>query len=283
MVVSASVGTVGAPYRGFTDLFDNGGVLAVAPLPRVALVPNAIAFRDPQHGIMGTGWQACASQGGAFGCRPQGTISITSDGGKTWKVLLRTPRPVVAVTIQGSHEQVTFDDGETLGSSDAGRHWMPVVTGSTRAFAGPCPPFTSVFVSGDWTLCGSQSSAGNQGKIVYRLTATGWKRLTNTPFPTGTSYGGISSYGYVQGIAMATDGFGVIWESRGTLYVTRDGGRNWTGLPKVAQPEVDFGVEAIALPHGIAFALLAHGGSEVRRLVETTDAGRSWHVVHSWA
>jgi photosystem II stability/assembly factor-like uncharacterized protein len=117
---------------------------------------------------------------------------------------------------------------------------------------------------------------------VYRLTASGWKRLTDTPFPTGTSYGGISSYGYVQGIAMATDGFGVIWESRGTLYVTRDGGREWTGLPKVAQPEVDFGVDAIALPHGVAFALLANGGGERRRLIETTDAGRSWHVVHSW-
>ena len=269
------------PYRGFTKGFDNADVLTVAPPPRVALVPNAIAFRDPSHGIMGTGWQACAGQSGAFGCKPQGTISLTSDGGRTWHVLVRTPRPVVAVSVQGVHEQARFDDGETIGSSDGGMHWTPVVTGRPN-FTGPCPASSVEFVTSEWTLCGSQSSAGNQAKSVYRLTPTGWKRIAFTPFSSRTGYGGISSYGYVQGLAMASDGFGVIWESRGTLYVTRDGGRNWTGLPKVAQPEVDFGVDAFALPHGVAFALLANGGGEKRRLVETTDAGRSWRVVHTW-
>ena len=128
MVVSARVGTSLGPYRGFTSSFDNAGVLAVAPPPRVALVPNAVAFRDPQHGIIGTGWQNCAARG--WGCRPQGTISVTSDGGKTWKVLLRTPRPVVSVTVAGANEEARLDDGETLGSSDRGRHWAPVVVGS---------------------------------------------------------------------------------------------------------------------------------------------------------
>lgn len=233
---------------------------------------------------MGTGWQACANQGGAFGCKPQGTISITDDGGTTWRVLLRTPRPVVQVTVDGGAERARFDDGETIGSRDGGRHWAPVVVPLVTGFAGPCPPFTAAFVIKGWALCGTQSSAGNQGKYVYRLTARGWKRIAGTPFapPVGKTYGGIGSYGYVQGIAMADDGFGVIWESRGTLYVTRDGGHDWTGLPTVAQPEVDFGVQAIALPHGVAFALLANGGGEKRRLIETTDAGRSWRVVHVW-
>jgi photosystem II stability/assembly factor-like uncharacterized protein len=82
---------------------------------------------------------------------------------------------------------------------------------------------------------------------------------------------------------MARDGFGLIWESRGTLYVTRDGGSHWTGLPKVARPEVDFGMSASALPHGVGFVVLAKGGTETRRLVETTDAGRSWRVVYIWS
>jgi photosystem II stability/assembly factor-like uncharacterized protein len=89
-------------------------------------------------------------------------------------------------------------------------------------------------------------------------------------------------YGYPQGIAMATDGFGLIWESRGTLYVTRDGGRQWSGLPKVAQPEVDFGVAGVVLRHSVGFVILSSGGTEKRRLIETTDAGRSWRVVHMW-
>lgn len=256
-------------------------MLAVAPPPRVALVPNAIAFGDPRHGIMGTGWESCATGGGAFGCRPQGTISVTSDGGTTWRVLLRTRRPVVQVTWAGRHEQARFDDGETIGSTDGGRHWAPVVAGTATGLAGPCPPFTVAFVVPSWALCGTQMSAGNQGKYVYRLTTTGWKLVSKTPFGS-KSRDGVASYGYVQGIAMAPDGFGVVWESRGTLYVTRNGGRDWTGLPSVAQPEVDFGVDAVALPHGVAFAILAGGGGEKRRLVETTDAGRTWRTVRRW-
>ncbi|HEY2541929.1 MAG TPA: hypothetical protein VGH92_02640 [Gaiellaceae bacterium] len=244
----------------------------------VALVPNAIAFRSPTVGIMGTGWQSCASA--AFGCKPQGTISLTTDGGRTWKVLLRTPRPVVAVSLDGRDEQARFDDGETIGSRDGGRHWSPVVVGPGLV-SGPCPTGSLVFAIPDWTLCGWGQSAGNQTKAVYRLDPSGWKRIAvNAP---RARPGSLSPYGYVEGIAMAADGFGVIWESRGTLYVTRDRGRTWTGLPKVARPEVDFGVQAVALPHGVAFALLANGGGEKRRLIETTDAGRSWRVAHTWS
>jgi len=246
-------------------------VLAVAPPPRVALVPNAIAFRDPRHGIIGTGRQGCASS--AFGCRPQGTISITSDGGKTWKVLLRTPRPVVSVSEDGHHERAVFDDGETIGSSDGGLHWVPVVVRPPTGIGSPCPAGSQAFLVVDWAVCASQPSAGNQSKLVYRLGVRGWRRVPAR---------GLSGYGYVAGLAVASDGFGLIWESRGTLYVTRNGGSDWTGLTHVAAPEVDFGTSAVALPHGVGFALLANGGGEKRRLVETTDAGRSWVVVHSW-
>jgi photosystem II stability/assembly factor-like uncharacterized protein len=248
-------------------------VLAVAPPPRVALVPNAIAFRDASHGIMGTGWQGCADQGGAFGCKPQGTISITGDGGRTWHVLLRTPRPVVAVSLQGAHEQARFDDGETIGSSDRGLHWAPVVVPPATGVGSPCPAGSQAFVVVSWAVCASQASAGNQMKLVYRLGVSGWKRLAAD---------GLSSYGYVAGLAMAHNGFGIIWESRGTLYVTRDAGSHWTGLTQVAAPEVDFGASAVALPGGAGFVLLSKGGSESRRLLGTTDAGRSWRVVHTW-
>src|SRR3954464_8692506 len=76
---------------------------------RVALAPNAIAFRDARHGVLGTGWLGCESS--AFGCKLQGTISRTSDGGKTWKVALRSPRPVVSVTVDGTTAWARYDDG----------------------------------------------------------------------------------------------------------------------------------------------------------------------------
>jgi len=231
---------------------------------------------------MGTGWQSCSTAG--FGCRPQGTVSITSDGGRTWKVLFRTPRPVVAVSVDGRNAQARFDDGETLGSADGGLHWAPVVVPPALGGAGPCPAGTSAYLVLGWALCTTQASAGSQGKAVYRLGAQGWRRVAYTPFapPTGRAYGGIDMYGYPQGLAMARDGFGLIWESRGTLYVTRDSGSRWTGLPKVARPEVDFGMSGVALRNGIGFVVLATGGTEKRRLLETTDAGRYWRVVHVW-
>jgi photosystem II stability/assembly factor-like uncharacterized protein len=119
-------------------------------------------------------------------------------------------------------------------------------------------------------------------KSVYRFTATGTQRVAYTPFTGQDAYGGNEVYGYPLGISGADDGFGLIWESRGTLYVTRDGGATWTGRTGVARPEVDFGSSAYALPHGVGFVLLAEGGGEQLRLLETTDAGRSWRVVHTW-
>jgi photosystem II stability/assembly factor-like uncharacterized protein len=124
------------------------------------------------------------------------------------------------------------------------------------------------------------------GKAVYRLTARGWRRVAWTTL-AGRAHGGISSYGYPLGLAMADDGFGLIWESRGTLYVTRDGGSHWRGLPRVAEPEVDFGRSASALPHGVGFVLLARGTEEPRphqqlQLLATRDSGRTWQLRHRW-
>jgi photosystem II stability/assembly factor-like uncharacterized protein len=65
------------------------------------------------------------------------------------------------------------------------------------------------------------------------------------------------------------------------LLVTRDGGATWIGLPKIGVPEVDWGISGAALRHGIAWVLLARGNVH-RRLLETTDHGRTWHVVHRW-
>jgi len=41
-------------------------------------------------------------------------------------------------------------------------------------------------------------------------------------------------------------------------------------------------MSGVALRNGIGFVVLATGGTEKRRLLETTDAGRYWRVVHVW-
>lgn len=255
-----------------------------AKLPSSALTPDAVAFRDRLDGILGTGWQGCEFSNGH--CTPQGTISVTSDGGRTWTVVRRTSRPVVAAAYwtEGKY-YVELDDGETL--TGHGSHWH-ATTPVWSHFESVCPQgaYTGITANpySTWSICSGEPGAGNQSKSVYRLTVGGWKRVASTGI-SGKSHGDISIYGYPVGIAGGDRprSFGIIWESRGTLYATRDGGHDWHGLPKVSRPEEDFGIWAYVLPRGNdGFAVLAIGGSENRRLIQTTNAGRTWRVVHRW-
>jgi len=259
--------------------------LALVHIPRVALVPNAIAFSTPRDGIAGTGWTSC--ENAAFRCKPQGTISLTTNGGRSWRVVLRTPRPVVSMQVYASTDYATFDDGKTLASTDEGRTWHVSALPARRP--APCPsgefsPTGGVVVTPrgkQYALCVGGAGAGAQIKSVYGFVAGRWKRLAWASL-TGSGHGGIGAFGYPLGLSMADGGFGLIWESRGTLYVTRDGGLRWSELPRIARPDEDFGQSAVALPHGIGFAVLSSGGGEKRWLIETTTAGRTWRVVHRW-
>jgi photosystem II stability/assembly factor-like uncharacterized protein len=253
-------------------------------LPRSALVPNAVAFLDRRQGLLGTGWEGCDNR--AWHCRLQGTISATSDGGKTWHVVFRTRRPVVAVEYFHDAMYARTDNGQTYTAGSDARSWQ---RRSPLSFKGYCPKgwqagfsadFVDTNIDSPWSICVGQPAAGNQAKAVYR----GTRRVAFSPLTGNPSRGGLSSYGYPVGISGTHSGFGLIWETRGTLYVTHDGGRHWHALPKVARPEIDFGdwADADVYPRGTGFVLLSIGGTEERRLIETTDAGRTWRVVHRW-
>src|SRR5207244_12483319 len=114
-------------------------------------VPNAIAFRDPSNGLLGTGRNG------------QGTISLTTDGGRTWKVALRTPRPVVWVGPYRNGLGARLDDGENLESTDGGRTWSPSSNAGGGSFFVFCPqglvqmPSTNA----EWAIGTNQTSAGN--------------------------------------------------------------------------------------------------------------------------
>jgi photosystem II stability/assembly factor-like uncharacterized protein len=265
----------------------SGSATPKAHPDRVALAPNAIAFRTAEVGFAGTGWTSCVNP--AFGCRPRGTISETADGGRSWRVVLATPRPVVAITFSGSRIWATYDSGAAVVSIDNGVTWRS--RQPPKPLPGPCQPGPNLYRANKvivtpggrkWALCVYAAGTGNQGKAVFRWQDGRWKRVAWTPFSSQRGYGGIETYGYPVGLAMSDDGFGLIWESRGTLYVTRDGSQDWIAQPRVAAPEIDFGQSGVALRHGIGFVVLARGGGMVRRLLMTENAGRSWRVVHRW-
>ena len=274
----ATVGLIGLAAAAAAPARTHGLLL------RSALTPDSVAFRDPLHGVLGSGWQGCEYR--TAPCRTAGAISITSDGGKTWRLVLRTPRPVIYASFANGRYYVQLDDGETL--TGKGKRWKPHSPVWQLPYA-VCPQGwyagiqSALFqYTGSLAICSSQPGAGNQAKSVYRLTDRGWKRVAWTSMASPHAHGGISSYGYPVGIASSGKRFGVIWESRGTLYVTRDGGHEWHALPKVSRPEEDFGQWADVVNDRVSFVVLAIGGSETRRLIETTDAGRAWRVVHRW-
>lgn len=241
-----------------------------AAAPRAPqLVPRAVAFADRLHGELGLASPQCS------GCLPRGAVAVTADGGRTWRVVRRTDRRVVALGFFHDAYYTQLENGAIV----SGR------TGSRGVFTGWCPKGWTPGFSADivdtnidapWSICVGPPGAGNQAKAVYR----GRKRVAYTPPAAHGGYGGISTYGYPVGIAGTHDGFGIIWETRGTLYVTRDGGHHWHALPRVAHPELDFGEWADVVGGRVGFVLLWRDGES--RLIETTNAGRSWRVVHRW-
>jgi photosystem II stability/assembly factor-like uncharacterized protein len=135
-----------------------------------------------------------------------------------------------------------------------------------------------------WVACLGEPGAGNEDKAIYSTRDGGrsWEAGAATlSIAAGTrEHGGIQEYGYPEGLAFAPNGFGLLTESRGTLYVTRDGGLTWLAEPHLARPELDFAGGAAAFPGGVGYVLLT---SQFRgRLLETRDYGRTWHVVRRW-
>jgi hypothetical protein len=193
LIAAGASGAVGTAARS---------AVSVTPL---ALLPSSVAFWNEDHGLIATGnenYPGSPDQQCRNGiCRP-GTISVTDDGGRTSRVLVRTPGPATWVGVTGRrqawavvHECKRHRCSDLLWhSADAGRDW-----------------------------------------------------------------------------------------SRGTLYLTRDGGYRWKAFPKVAEPEADFALSAAVVP-GRAFALLSRTPARpvAFRLVATTSGLGAWHTVRTW-
>jgi hypothetical protein len=242
--------------------------------------PTAVAFADGMHGLLG------------MASGRSGEIETTYDGGKTWQVVRHTSQRVIAAGFLHDAYYVQLNGGATYETDTTFRQWRRV---HGHLFRGYCPrswswsskttysaDLVDTNIEKPWSICGGQPATGFQAKAVFR----GKTRVACTNFadsrsvPCGrASYGGISGYGYPAGIAGAHGGFGIIWPgARGIVYVTRDGGRHWHGV-SVVRSDIDSGTWATTVGN-TGFVLVWREGHS--RLVKTTNAGRSWRVVHRW-
>ena len=207
---------------------------------------------------------------------------LTTDGGLHWtRFHLRYPSSFATATLGlGFHWYMVGNQGRMalFETRDGGKTWQRERT--------PCQGFAALadILSRRlaWLMCVGEPGAGMEEKALFRTTDGGehWQPLAHAPM-TGRTHGGIQGYGYPQGLAFTRGGFGILWESRGTVYVTRDGGAHWTPKGKLAEPEVDFGFGGAVFPGGRAFILLARGARSAR-LMETQDYGRTWHKIINW-
>jgi photosystem II stability/assembly factor-like uncharacterized protein len=271
-------------------------------------VPTAAAFWNARDWLI------------AFG----GTLERTRDGGRSFRVVLRTRHPILQLDTAGPTGAVArLDDGQTVRTLDGGRSWSRLRGGDGAGFSSaqdglrasvvgqhaavalastddggrawrrrtsPCTGGESFGALVDavtprlaWIVCLGQPGAGNETKRVYSTTddARSWRAgAYSRAYPHIASRGGIGFYGYPAGISVTPSGFGLLWESRGTLFVTHDGGRDWIDQHRTVEPEVDFGLAARAFPGGRGLVLVSRLGHA--RVLATDDAGRSWRVVRRW-
>lgn len=271
-------------------------LLAAPPPPPPAGHPAAIAFWNMQRGLYVRG----------------GTVSLTTDGGRLFHVVLRTSRVTGMQAFGNGGAIVDLANGKALRTLDGGRTWRRFVDRFEADFASPesalgfrvgrfefvrallatrdggvswetrrspCPRTASFSISVElatprlaWVTCVGQPATAEQRKVVFSTRDGG---------RTWRRRADLSWSGHVWGAAFARDGFGLVWTSRGTLSVTRDGGDHWTERPDVARPEIDFGGGGAAFAGGRGLVFLGRGDRSAR-LLATRDFGRTWRVVRRW-
>jgi photosystem II stability/assembly factor-like uncharacterized protein len=216
-------------------------------------------------------------------CQP--AMFASRDGGRTWE-----KRSDVSI------DSLSFVD-ETHGWGVSGALFPAVSTGSVlratvdggRTWADspidPCPSkaYWPVGVSftdleHGWVGCEGQASAGLGEKAVVRTTDGGrtWTLLANANGfydPTVPAVGVISEGDYLSGIAMRASGAGLIWEGRGGIQWTSDGGRIWSA----GYRDVDTNSAGAMISDRI-WVLVVTIQSE-QTVERTTDAGKTWQTI----
>lgn len=217
----------------------------------------------------------------------QGMLFASADGGRSFRVVSRVPLTDVDFTstlegwaVRGGGDPV---HAQLVYTGDGGASWTVVSLPPTLTH-GWAPRWVSF---GDAThgllLVTGVPGAGQQMKEVLRTDNGGrtWTVMTTTEGATASSAFGGGGYGEGIGTVPGIPEDVYLWESRGSLLQSTDGGRDWRALP-LGQPEVREVQSMAMLNSQEGFALVHDMASGLDRLVHTQDGWRTWSTLFTW-
>lgn len=169
-------------------------------------------------------------------------------------------------------------------TSDSGATWETLDDPCT--LSSPGGPTAPLAVSGKsvWIACGGGPGAGGQEKVIYTSPDGGqtWSVAGSTG-PLGSSAtpapGGVPQAGYVAQLTLTGSGVGWLALARGTLVVSRDGGRTWSAVIPIDAVASGSGIVSVTFSTPTTgWALASSGGSNV--IYRTVDGGSVWAPIH---
>ena len=230
---------------------------------------GAVAFWNLERGLIGTGSAHC------LGACARGTVQLTTNGGKTWKPVLKTEAAIVQLDTAGSGSAWAVSEhcpdldcsSRLWRTSNSGRSWSVVARGlGAVSFATP--------------RVGLGLLASNTGSKLFRSVNGGsrWTRIANpceavAPTPASVSlvsarHGFVICHGQPSGSA----------ENK-VVYETTNGGASWKR--KIGAVPGSGTVTSLPVPGYVVAADFAAGGfGAICQLaglfVVSQNAGRSW-------
>jgi photosystem II stability/assembly factor-like uncharacterized protein len=233
--------------------------------------PSGIAFWNPTHGLV-VGTTSCRSCKVAH----EGVLASTTDGGKTWRIVYRSPHALTGVTTLGSREAWATGANLVIHSTNAGSSWRAV---AHQTLAHP----TFVTSSLGWAVAGTASKSG----IVE--TVDGGRRWGHLSDPCHQKLNGLTGADAGASVFSLVD-VSLLGAGHGFAYCVGDGAGG--SAPQGLFETFDDGVtwfqrwaDVTVEPGGISILADGHGWrwGASDRLTATADGGRTWHPLQPGA